>query len=171
MSDRNGVRSSSPVLAGVYPGQPRRVLLESVRTAMESKSPLIFAHVRATSYLSEWDTTRQRRDAFPHTDDGYLVAELEEVIRSAVGGAAVNWSLTLIDGDPPKALARLADEVSASRIVVGSRSRGAMSAVDEWLSRSVATRLVHLQSRPVIVVPVTETSAYSANAYSELTKR
>lgn len=148
--------SSLSVLVGVYPGQSSHVLREGVREALESGTSLIVAHVRVTSYLSEWDTARQRRSSFPHTDDGFLVSELEAAVRSAVGDTGLPWRLRLVDGDPPKALARLADEVNASRIVVGSRSPGAVSAVDEWLSRSVATRLVHSQGRPVVVIPVTE---------------
>ena len=148
--------AEGPIVVGVYPGQSTLVINEGLVAAHESGHAIVFAHVRVTSYLTEWDTARQRRETARRAttgEDAVLIAELTEVI-SGLADRGVSWTLRLIDGDPPKALVRLADEVHASRIIVGSRGAGLVNATGEWLSRSVATRLIHLQHRPVTVVPV-----------------
>lgn len=151
----SGEITGQAILVGVYPGESSRVIQEGLKAARESGDALVFAHVRATSYLAEWDTPRDRRENPPveTRGDDLLTAELTSTI-SAIAGLDTDWTLRLIDGDPPKALARLAEEINASRIIVGSRLPGFVNAVDEWLSRSVAMRLIHLQRRPVVVVPL-----------------
>lgn len=86
-------------------------------------------------------------DAFEQTRDRNLVHE-RELIAAALGDAAIGWTYHEERGDPAVRLAHLATELDAAYVVVGATHRG-------WphLGGSVPKRLLHLQGRPVVVVP------------------
>ncbi|GAB3577998.1 hypothetical protein GCM10027406_13480 [Leifsonia lichenia] len=87
--------------------------------------------------------------------DGML-GEASTARRGAAGARALpgGWVLRMLAGDPAKALARVADEVDAALIVVGTHQAGFGHAVEEWLSGSVAVQLTRAQQRSVLVVPI-----------------
>lgn len=69
-------------------------------------------------------------------------------------GLSNGWVLRILAGDPSKALARVAEEVDAPLIVVGTHQAGFGHAMEEWLSGSVAVQLTRAQHRSVVVVPI-----------------
>lgn len=69
-------------------------------------------------------------------------------------GLSNGWVLRILAGDPSRALARVAEEVDAPLIVVGTHQSGFGHAVEEWLSGSVAVQLTRAQHRSVVVVPI-----------------
>jgi nucleotide-binding universal stress UspA family protein len=153
-----------PLIVGVYPGQNGRVVLEAALIADELGLGLICAYVEFNSYLTEWGPAPGRREASLHPTnldgiDERVALDLAESIRETLGGAAQSWQLRILAGDPPKALARLADEVDARLLAVGTRSPGFARTVGEGLAGSVATRLSHTQPRPVLVIPVDHEAA------------
>lgn len=159
-----------PVVAGVHPGQSVAVVVEAARLAVAFGRPLLCAHVAEDSYLTEWDRPAVRDGASLHpvpepeaqTADEELAASIAAALDAAAAGpadAAPAWSLRLLGGDPAKALARVADEVDARLLVVGTRQKGFAPALEELLAGSVAAKLAHEQDRAVVVVPVSRAAA------------
>ena len=75
---------------------------------------------------------------------------------TVLSGTGVDWTVVQLVGDPALALRHLADRAEARLIVVGTRRRGFGESVREFLTGSVAARLAHRQSRPILVVPLEE---------------
>jgi len=50
----------------------------------------------------------------------------------------------------------LAEQVDARLLVVGTRKRGFGESIREFFTGSVAARLAHRQTRPILVVPIGE---------------
>lgn len=178
--------TSGPVIVGVYPGQPAAVVQEAAALAAMLGRPMICGYVTPDSYLTEWERADLRREASLHPeevrpDDERLAIDLAAAITSSLtasragsapsevsaspasGGALTGgWVLRILAGDPAKALARVADEVDAALIVVGTHQAGFGHAVEEWLSGSVAVQLTRLQRRSVLVVPIGHESRSTA---------
>lgn len=152
-----------PVVVGVHRGQSRAVLDEAARLAVELQRPLLCAYISEDSYLTEWDRPDAVADESLHptevgAGEGDAVIELSSAISSALqegGHQPSTWTLRLLAGDAAKALGRLAAEVDARLIVVGTHRRGFSNTLENWLAGSVGARLTHDQQRPVVVVPVT----------------
>ncbi|WP_104139354.1 universal stress protein [Arthrobacter sp. ZGTC131] len=147
-----------PLLVGVVPGQHPEVLQTAATLAQKLSVPLLCAYVDEASYLVEWDPARSahRLSLHPDKDDDdirSLTNDLTSVIGSAVQSASPEWTLRTLAGDPARALGRLAAEVSAPMIIVGTPERGFGHRITELLNGSVAAWLTHHQSRPVLVVP------------------
>ncbi|MFJ5697052.1 universal stress protein [Arthrobacter sp. NPDC093139] len=149
----------SPLLVGVVPGQHPEVLQTAVALAQRLTAPLLFAYVDEASYLVEWDPARSTHRLSLHPDKNddeirSVTEDLKSVIASAVRpGTPTEWTLRTLAGDPARALGRLAAEVDAPMIVVGTPERGFGHRITELLNGSVAAWLTHHQSRPVLVVP------------------
>lgn len=147
-----------PLLVGVVPGQHPEVLQTAAALAQKLSAPLLCAYVDEASYLVEWDPARSahRLSLHPDKDDDdirSLTNDLKSAIRSAVGSTFPEWTLRTLAGDPARALGRLAAEVNAPMIIVGTPERGFGHRITELLNGSVAAWLTHHQSRPVLVVP------------------
>ncbi|MDQ1596574.1 MAG: hypothetical protein QOH40_3130 [Arthrobacter pascens] len=148
-----------PLLVGVVPGQHPEVLQTAVTLAQQLTAPLLFAYVDEASYLVEWDPARSthRLSLHPDKNDDDIrsaTEDLKSVIGSAVRpGTPTEWTLRTLAGDPARALGRLAAEVNAPMIIVGTPERGFGHRITELLNGSVAAWLTHHQSRPVLVVP------------------
>lgn len=166
--------SLSPLLVGVVPGQHPEVLATAASLAAGLGAPLACAYVDEASYVVEWDPARpshrlsQHPDA-PDADIAALTAQLKETIAAAVAGAAAAvtgsgagtasgagapaWTLHTLTGDAARALGRLASELDAPMIIVGTSERGFAHRISEALNGSVGAWLSHHQGRPVLVVP------------------
>jgi nucleotide-binding universal stress UspA family protein len=152
------------------PDQHPEVLRTATQMAARLSAPLLCAYVDEASYLVEWDPARSahRLSLHPDKDDDDVRAvtlEIRAVIEDAVGASgdpSINWTLRTLAGDPARALARLAAEINAPMIVVGTSEKGLAHRISEALNGSVAAWLSHHQSRPVLVVP------YRMPAHEEL---
>lgn len=159
----SGAEGDGPVVVGVHRGQSLEVLEEAVRLATELGRPLLCGYVAEDSYLTEWDRPGDVAEESLHptevgAGEGDAVLELSAAIEATLektGQSPPDWTLRLLAGDAAKALGRVAAEVDARLIVVGTRRRGLSSALEDWLAGSVGGRLAHDQPRPVVVVPVT----------------
>ena len=149
----------APLVVGVVPGQYPEVLQTAASLAKSLATPLICAYVDEASYLVEWDPARSTHRLSLHPDKNdddirSVTEDLKSVIVSAVRpGTPTEWTLRTLAGDPARALGRLAAEVNAPMIIVGTPERGFGHRITELLNGSVAAWLTHHQSRPVLVVP------------------
>lgn len=157
--DVPNVGGMGPIIVGVMPKQPRRVVLEARTLAEALGSPLVFAYVEINSYLVEWELKEDIRGNSLHPRDmgEDLSEDARDVLRildSAMAGTKIDWSLRVLAGDPGKALARLGSEMHARMIVVGTRHKGVGARVSELLSGTTAHHVIAHQPLPVVVVPV-----------------
>ena len=84
------------------------------------------------------------------------LARVRDAATTVLSGTGVDWTVVQLVGDPALALRHLADRAEVRLIVVGTRRRGFGESVREFLTGSVAARLAHRQSRPILVVPLEE---------------
>ncbi|MGH1523148.1 universal stress protein [Leifsonia sp. L25] len=156
---------NGPVIVGVHPRQAAAVTREAARLAVALDRDLVCAYVTEDSYLTEWDRAEVRDEASLHpgdvaADDERVALELAAAIGAVLdgderaGAVTPDWRLRILAGDAAKALGRLAGELDARLIVVGTRGRGVEHALEEWLGGSVAAHLAHEGSRAVLIVPV-----------------
>lgn len=147
------------VIVAVQPGQPPRVLSEAKRYASLLSAPLVVVHVDVTRFVTFEDP-----DGLVHSapidlniDTG---AEDFDRVRTeseqALAGSGLTWTARQLVGDPALAIKHLAGELDAQLIVVGTRSRGLGESIREFFTGSVAARLSHRQSHPILVVPQAE---------------
>jgi nucleotide-binding universal stress UspA family protein len=152
-------KRAGAVIAGAVPGQSPRVLRVAARQAALAGTELVIAHVDTTRFVAFEDP-----DGYvnPSTVDvagaasRAALAEVQATADSALADETVSWTVRQVIGDPALALIRLADELDASLLVVGTRKRGLGESLREFLTGSVAARLTHRQRRPVLVVPLGE---------------
>ena len=120
-----------PLLVGVVPGQHPEVLQTAATLAQKLSAPLLCAYVDEASYLVEWDPARsahrlslhpgQGRRRHPFRDERNSSPSSAPPCRS---GVARHGRLRTLAGDPARALGRLAAEVNAPMIIVGTPERG-----------------------------------------------
>ncbi|KJL27312.1 universal stress protein [Microbacterium azadirachtae] len=147
------------VIVALRPGQPPRVLAEAMRYATLLSAPLLIVHVDVTRFVTFEDP-----DGMVHSapidlniDTGAEeFAELRAEVEKVLAGSGLTWTARQLVGDPALAIKHLAGEVDAQLIVVGTRSRGIGESIREFFTGSVAARLSHRQSRPILVVPLEE---------------
>lgn len=85
--------------------------------------------------------------------DNRFPEALDKHLTEVFSAAGVSWEAREVEGDPGKALARVAEELDATMIVVGTRRPGIRGRIEQLVDGSVAVHLAHRQSRPVLVVP------------------
>lgn len=78
------------------------------------------------------------------------MAHERDLIEQTLSATSCAWNYHEERGDPAVRLAALAEELDAMFIVVGSTHRGMFH---QLTARSVPRRLLHMQKRPVLVVP------------------
>ncbi|AFR29877.1 MULTISPECIES: universal stress protein [Micrococcaceae] len=147
---------SGPILVGVMPGQQPVVVEQAAHVAARARLPLVCAYSDVTVYPVDGTTGGQ---AAPIDPDGVAGAQgipdsLTGTIAEQLAGQDIGWSIVPLAGEPARALARLAAEIGASMIVVGTREHKLTAALKELTSGSVARHLFHRQEVPVLVVPV-----------------
>jgi nucleotide-binding universal stress UspA family protein len=85
--------------------------------------------------------------------------DLQAVTQQAtdlLDGSALHWSVRQLVGDPALAIKHLAEDIDARLLVVGTRKRGIGESIREFFTGSVAARLSHRQTRPILVIPLGE---------------
>ncbi|MFT2815477.1 universal stress protein [Leifsonia sp. A12D58] len=147
-----------PVVVGVAPGQPARIVIQAARFAAEFDTSLICAHVNPGRFVvsESADGSVVSSPIDPDFADNREVEfdrELAETLSTVLTDTHVDWSTRVLVGDVPTALGHLADTVNASMIVVGTHDRSFSGGVQEFFNRSIAIQLAHTQLRPVVVVP------------------
>jgi nucleotide-binding universal stress UspA family protein len=95
-------------------------------------------------------------EAFEQDCERNLAAE-RQAIATALDGSTVRWTYHEDRGDPALRLAHLAATVNASMIVVGATESGIIRHLI-GKGDSVPKRLLHVQARPVLVVPAAAAS-------------
>ncbi|MEU4360817.1 universal stress protein [Promicromonospora sp. NPDC023987] len=80
-------------------------------------------------------------------------------LNRAMADVGLPWCALRGAGDPAAELVRVADEVGAAMIVVGSRRPGLRSWATNVVGGTVAGRLIHSQPRPVVVLPEPATAS------------
>jgi len=147
------------VLVGMVPDLPSRVLKEGARYAKLLGAPLLVVHVDVTRFVTYEDP-----DGYVHSapiDLNIAVGEgefarVKEQAAAILDGHGVDWSVRQLVGDPALALKHLAESLDARLLVVGTRKHGFGESIREFFTGSVAARLAHRQSRPILVVPIGE---------------
>ncbi len=155
-TDATGAAPQGAVIVALQPGQRPRVLQEAARYASLLKALLIVAHVDVTRFVTYEDP-----DGLVHSSaldinlpDGaeafeQVTAEAAEHLVDFTG----EWTTEQLIGDPAMAIKKLAEQVDAQLIVIGTRNSGLGETIRQFFTGAVATRLALRQSRPILVVP------------------
>jgi len=152
-----GSSASGAVLVGVVAGQSPRVVKEAARYAKAFAAPLLVVNVDVTRFVAYEDPDGSVQTAAIDLAAIGREGEVRQVTdetTAALNGYGVEWSLRWLVGDPALAMKKLAEEVGARLIVVGTRKQGIGESIREFFTGSVAVRLAHRQARPVLVVPI-----------------
>ena len=154
----SGLEDEREDLRGLAASLWKKVAANGFRLAAATgRAPLIVAHVDVTRFVTYEDPGGYVHTAPIDLDNSAGEAQLarvREAATAALGGAGVEWTTAQLVGDPALALKHLAEQADARLIVVGTRRRGFGETVREFFTGSVAARLAHRQSRPVLVVPL-----------------
>jgi nucleotide-binding universal stress UspA family protein len=156
--DQGSVWTYGPLIVGVPWAPPRRLIVRATELADGLGVHLVCAFVDPSGYLAEFDAagTRTAGSIDPQTNPESLfpAADVRSALEAVLGTPGDTWSLRVLNGSVPEALARLADSTGASAIVVGGPRYGTRATLSRLLEQSVSARLMRIQRRPVIVVPV-----------------
>lgn len=147
-----------PVVVGVAPGQGDFVASVAVDLAARFDHELVCVAVDPSRYTTVDDSGHSVSQ--PIDPDSYRRADpfdpdLAMHMRELAAPVDVAVRFEIADGDPASELARVADDVDAALIVVGTHEASFRQTVKEFVGGSVATHLAHHQHRPVVVVPLT----------------
>jgi len=151
--------ASGVVVVGVTPDQPPRVLKVAAKHAALLGVPLMIVNVDVMRFVTYEDPDGSVHSAPLDADIDTGADDLAAVTAQATAlldGHDVVWSVQQVVGDPALALKKVAEQRDARLIVVGTRRRGFGESVREFFTGSVAARLAHRQTRPVLVVPLGE---------------
>lgn len=151
--------TTGAVVVGVTPDQPVRVMKVAAKHAALLGAPLVIVNVDVMRFVTYEDpdgivhSAPLDMDIDTGSDD---LASVTEHAATLLDGQDVRWSVQQLVGDPAIALKKVAERCDAKLIVVGTRRRGFGESVREFFTGSVAARLTHRQTRPVLVVPLGE---------------
>lgn len=152
-------RMQKCVIVAIQPDQPPHVLAAGIRYARLLGAPLLVVHVDVTRFVTYEDPDGLMHSAPIDLNIDTGAADFGEVTaaaEAALAGTGLTWSARQLVGDPALAIKHLAETLAAELIVVGTRRRGFGESVREFFTGSVAARLSHRQSRPILVVPLQE---------------
>jgi nucleotide-binding universal stress UspA family protein len=148
----------SCIVVGVHRDQDDSVLSTAAKLAELFAAPLVCAHVDSGRYETAMapDGSMQSESVDPdivEDDATDFDPQRQSAIRSTVG-SGVQLIFRDLAGEVAHSLSEEAEQLGAQMIVVGARSGGIGVSVQDFFRGSVAVHLVHRQSRPVVVVPV-----------------
>ncbi|MFT4231970.1 MAG: universal stress protein, partial [Leucobacter sp.] len=138
------------IIVGVTPGQPTAVVSEAARFADRFGAELVCASVDAGSY--EADRLADGSVVAMPIDSDLAEARVEQFdprlraeIAAVLDPLPIRWSTRALAGGAAQQLSRLADELGAEMIVVGTCERGVRGPLHEFFNGSVAVQLAHHQ--------------------------
>lgn len=151
-----------PVVVGVSPGQSAVVWRRAADLAAALGVLMVCAYVDVTTFLipepddgAPAGTDALLSGAPKNRDDAEnAAAGLAAVLAADLDPRPLQWSFRVLEGEPARSLGRLAEELDAQMIVVGTRQHSLGARLEELLIGSVGAHLTHRQDRPVLVVPV-----------------
>jgi len=148
-----------PVIVGIEPEEPTRVLVEAARFALDLGTELVCAHVDTARYaIAEHEdgsiTSMPLDPEVPDIRDEIFQPRLEQYVRRELSQWPLRLRFVALAGDPAQALSELAERLDARTIIVGTRRPGFRAGLEAFFTGSIAVRLAHRQSRPVVVVPL-----------------
>jgi len=139
--------SAAPTVVVGYDGSlpARAAIRHAVRMAGDGRVVIVHAHQAAPEHLAErWRTILEAdHEARGHAVLDAILLEGNDELADA------DWEARLEPGAPADAILRVAREVGADGIVVGSHGYGPLSA----LLGSVSQALVRKADRPVTIIP------------------
>lgn len=141
--------ASGPVLAGIVPGQPAAIVRHAAELARSSGSRLLLAYVDPTL----GDVRRPIDPDGVDDDAADLAAGLRHRAAAQLAGAGVEWSFTVLAGDPVHELLRYAQDTGSAAIVVGSKKHGLGRYLENLAGGSLGERLARHGGPPVVIVP------------------
>lgn len=161
--------AGSAIVVGVRPGHDQ-VWERAAEIAVGLSSHLVCAYVDPSTYLVEWTPGGPilplSIDPEPADEEtALMLAAFTGSLQLAFDGTGVSWSFRRMAGDPVLALSRLSESVGASMLVVGSKRSRLVSRAEERISGSIVLRLLTVQTRPVLAVPVLKARQYSGNRF------
>ena len=147
------------VVAGVVAGQPAAFVQTAAMLAERFGADLVCATVDGSHYAAgrRADGTVVTMPIDPDLvdeDPEGFDPDLRDEIATRLAGRPVRWAVQALVGGAAQELARLADELDAAMIIVGTREAGVKRSLHEFFNGSVAVQLAHRQHRPVVVVPL-----------------
>lgn len=155
--DRSGPDVRRVLVAAVVPDTAQVVLREAISLATALGLDVVAVHVDASRVVTarHLDGTV---DSTPVDSDSYEELgprALDDLRRLVNETAQTDTTVTVlgVPGAPAEEIARLAERLNATLIVVGTRKPGLAHHVAEFFTGSVAVHLAHRQTRPVLVVP------------------
>ncbi|RAM35415.1 universal stress protein [Arthrobacter globiformis] len=161
--DEGSAWTRGPLIVGVPWAPPQRLIARASELADGLDVHLVCAFVDPSGYLAEFDAASTRTagsiDPQPNLESLFPAAEVRSVLEAVLGSPGETWSLRVLNGAVPEALARLGDSIGASAIVVGGPRYGARASFSRLLEPSVSARLTRIQRRLVIVVPALTASS------------
>lgn len=118
---------------------------------------LVCAFVDPATYLSEWEPEEARAahslDPAVNEEAQFPSGNLLHRLESTLGPPGQRWSFRVLNGDPAKALGRLAESTGASLIIVGGPRPEIAARMSRLLEGSVSAQLTRHQKRPVLIIP------------------
>ena len=150
------------VIIGVVPQQARRVVRHGLRYARLHGVPVVFASVDAKVFVSYEDPDGYLQTAAINVRAVEQRQQSQEAVAALIplieaeqqGQEAISWTYCESSGDAASEIQSLAQALNATLIVLGTRKRGLGESLREFFLGSVAARLAHRQSVPVLVVPL-----------------
>ncbi|GAB3917909.1 hypothetical protein GCM10011575_42180 [Microlunatus endophyticus] len=158
MPEDSGRPVTSCVLVGVKPNQREAVVATAAKLAELFNVTLVCAHVdesRIETRLNA-DGTMQSEPLDPDIVEDPTTAfdsQWREQLTSIVP-PSITVVFRDLAGETAHALAEEAEKLGAEVIVVGTRTGGIGTSIQEFFRGSPAVHLAHRQWRPVVVVPV-----------------
>lgn len=160
------------ILVGVVPKHLAAVVTAAAMFAEQFGADLICASVDGSSHTVEEHPDGSVGSIPINADlpfyqvqvfDPELRAELAKILDPR----CLRWSVRALAGGPSQELARLADELDATMIVVGTRETGFRGSLHQFFNGSVAANLAHRQHRPLVVIPVNPITDNNALPWQE----
>ncbi len=143
------------IVVGVIPQQNDRVVSSVKRLARALQADVVFVYADAHGYQGAAGHASSLDPDL--VNGGFADNEIREGLEARLGRGMEDsdsvWKLVCCRGSAGQALAQIAQEVDAELIVIGDREEGPKAVMRETVGGKVASILVRIQPRPVVIVP------------------